>query len=225
MSAQQQLKLPSKVSPESASKNAKFQLRNAITDWLDTNKLGWSATIVENHGRNFISLLSDILWHIDGHHSTLRSRSCCVPVMFSGFVGYNRPEKRKGRRRGPDSMSQAVLDLQSQALLETIQQPWILTHKWAGVREALKQLADSLSKYMYSKYLCEKRVEVNENHNLSVPVRQMSQDGVSEKLVVISRARFVKPTLASRHRGLQEALYRTENYTPLYLNDFVAKCE
>ena len=170
MSAQQQLKLPSKISSESASKNAKFQRRNAITDWLDTNKLGWSATIVESHGRSFISLLSDVLWHIDGHHSTLRSRSCCVPVMFSGFAGYNRPEKRKGRKRGPDSMSQAVLDLQSQALLETIQQPWILTHKWAGVREALKQLADSLSKY--SKYLSEKRVEVSENHNLSVPVRQ-----------------------------------------------------
>ena len=150
MSVQQQLKLPSKISPESTSKNAKFQLRNAITDWLDTNKLGWSATIVESHGRSFISLLSDVLWHIDGHHSTLRSRSCCVPVVFSGFAGYNWPEKWKGQKRGADSMSQAVLDLQSQALLETIQQPWILTHKWVGVREALKQLADSLSKY--SKY-------------------------------------------------------------------------
>ena len=64
-------------------------------------------------------------------------------------------------------------------------------------------------------------MEVSENHNLSVPVGQASQDGVSEKLVVISRARFVQPTLASQHRGLQEALFRTENYTPLYLNDFM----
>ena len=125
-------------------------------------------------------------------------------------------KKRKGRKKGADSMSQAVLDLQSQALLETIQQPWILTHKWAGVREALKQLADSLSKYS-----AEKRLEVSENHNLSVPVRQASPDGVSEKLIVISSTRFVKPTLASRHCGLQEALYRAKNYTPLYLNDFL----
>ena len=219
MSAQQQLKLPAKISPESASKNSKFQLRNAIIEWLDTNKLGWSTTIVESHGRNFISLLCDVLWNLDGHHGTLRSRSCGIPVMFSGFVGYNQPQKRKGRKRGADSLSQAVLDLQSQALLEIIQQPWILSHKWAGVREALKQLADSLSKY--SKYLSEKQIEVTENHNLLVPVRQASQDGVSEKLVVISRAKFVKPTLASRYRGLQEALFRAENYTPLYLNDFI----
>ena len=75
------------------------------------------------------------------------------PVMFSGFIGYNRPDKRKSWKRGADSMSQAVLDLQSQALLETIQQPWILTHKWAGVKEALEQLTDSLSRS--SKYLAE----------------------------------------------------------------------
>ena len=130
--------------------------------------------------------------------------------MFSGFVGYNQPQKRKGRKGGPDSLSQPVLDLQSQALLETIQQPWILSHKWAGVREALKQLADSLSKY--SKYLSEKRIEVNDNHNPLVPVSQASQDGVSEKLVVINRAKFVKPTLASRHCALQDALF-----TPLYI--------
>ena len=85
------------------------------------------------------------------------------------------------------------------------------------MREALEQLADSLSKY--SKYLAEKQLEVSENH-LSVPVRQASPDGVSEKLIVISSTRFVKPTLASRHHGLQEAIYRAENYTPLYLNDF-----
>ena len=113
MSAQQQLKLPAKISPESALKNSKFQLRNAIIEWLDTNKLGWSATIVESHGRNFISLLCDVLWNLDGHHGTLRSRSCGIPVMFSGFVGYNQPQKRKGRKRGADSLSQAVLDLQS----------------------------------------------------------------------------------------------------------------
>ena len=61
MSSKQQLKLPAKISPESASKNSKYRLRNAITDWLDTNKLGWSAAIVESHGRNFISLLCDVL--------------------------------------------------------------------------------------------------------------------------------------------------------------------
>lgn len=88
-----------------------------------------------------------------------------------------------------------------------------------GRREALKQLADSLSKY--SKYLAEKRLEVSENYNLSVPMRQASPDGVSEKLIVISSTRFVKPTLASQHRSLQEVLYRAENYTPLYLNDFL----
>ena len=31
----------------------------------------------------------------------------------------------------------------------------------------------------------------------------------------------MKPTLASRHRGLLEAFYRAENYSPLHLNDFI----
>lgn len=166
-----------------------------------------------------MALLADVMWHIDGHRKTLRDRGCSVPPMFSEFDGYNCPEKRKARRRGPESLSRQVLQMQSQALLEVTQQPWMYSHKWMGVQEAIKLLAESLNKY--SKYLADKNAEVKENHELLQSVRQASQCGVSEGLLVIPRAKFVKPTLAARHSGLEEALSRTEHYSPVYLSDFL----
>ena len=54
LAAQKQPKLPDKVSPESAAKNAKFRLRNSIIDWLDRSKLGWSQERADSHGRSFV---------------------------------------------------------------------------------------------------------------------------------------------------------------------------
>ena len=74
--------------------NAKFQLWNALTDWLDTYKLGWSAIIVESHAflcsvMSYGTLIgTTILWQADR----------AVFVIFSGFAGYNWPEKRKAGR-------------------------------------------------------------------------------------------------------------------------------
>ena len=104
LAAQKQPKLPDKVSPESAAKNAKFRLRNSIIDWLDRSKLGWSQERADSHGRSFVLLLTDVLWHLDGHHSTLKTRACAVPQMFSKFVGFNCPERYKGKKRGPESL-------------------------------------------------------------------------------------------------------------------------
>ena len=72
MSTQRQLKLPPRVNPERVTKNSKLRLRNDILDWLDRNKLGWSLLIVESHGAGFVTLLADVMWHIDGHRKTLR---------------------------------------------------------------------------------------------------------------------------------------------------------
>ena len=162
------------------------------------------------------------LWHLDGHHSTLKSRACAVPQMFSEFVGFNCPERYKGMKRGPESLCGNILQVHSQALLEVAQQPWLHSSKWKGILASLNSLAESLNKY--SLYLSKKNTEVAENHMLLSPVRQATTaDGasLSESMIVIPKAQYVKPAIATHHTCLQSTLSSSVEYTPVYLNDIL----
>ena len=217
MSSQKQPRLPQKISPEVAVKNAKFCLRNSIIEWLERNELGWPQETTESHGRNFVVLLTDVLWNLDGHHSTFKSRGCAIPHLFNEFIGYNCPEKYKRKKRGPDSLSRSVLLVHSNALLEVIQQPWLQARKWKGILEALASLAESLNKY--SVYLSKKNAEVIENHKSLSPVREAAAS--VESLIVISKSSLIKPSIAARHSLLQSKLFSTEEYTPICLTDYL----
>ena len=201
-------------------KNAKFRLRNSIIDWLERIKLGWSPDVADSHGRNFVLLLTDVLWNLDGHHDTLKSRACAIPPIFSEFVGYNSPEKYKRKKRSPGTLSSSILQVHSNALLEVIQQPWLQAKKWKGILESLTSLAESLNKYFT--YLSKKNTEVTENHKSLSPVREAAGNGAScESLVVIQKSKHVKPSIAAHHGLLQSKLSSSEEYTPICLTDFL----
>ena len=41
--------------------------------------------------------LTDALWYVDGHFTTLSDQDCPIPQEFDQFVGYNQSERSKYR--------------------------------------------------------------------------------------------------------------------------------
>ncbi len=97
--------LPPYISQE---KNRKDKLYNAILQALSEQGLGWIEP--SRYGKTFIIDLCNLLWFIDGHHNVLSSTSCHIPLLFSKFVGYNRPELSKHRRRSVSNDSNLTRD-------------------------------------------------------------------------------------------------------------------
>ena len=107
---------------ELSRKNNRQALHNAIIEWLQEKKLGWSKESLSSIGKPFVLQLGDILWQLDGHHDKLGAQQCAVPHVLSIFVGYNEPEsyKRKRpnlKREHVHSMSQTLFSILQQVRL------------------------------------------------------------------------------------------------------------
>ena len=123
MTAQQTLHLPDPPLSESILRSRKQELKKDLLLWLGSNNLGWSTDAVNRVGSNFVSRLTDCLWYIDGHHYTLDSRACSIPIKFKHLQGYNQSEKSHHRKRDADSLSCTVLDHHSSVLNAFFLQP------------------------------------------------------------------------------------------------------
>ena len=66
-----------------------------FVDFLQAKKLVGK----EESSLNFVSVLCNCLWTIDGHQDTMTARFCPVPSTFESFCGYNLPEKSKHAKR------------------------------------------------------------------------------------------------------------------------------
>ncbi len=75
-SRQQSARLLKKKEPP---RNRKDELFNSIVNLLEEHKLSYSPAEAESCGQNLVRVLTDCLWHIDGHHDTLKDQSCPVP--------------------------------------------------------------------------------------------------------------------------------------------------
>ena len=80
--------LPSRVSDV---KTKKHQLKNDFLHFIEEKELMWPEKEVSNVGEVFVQSLVDILWYIDGHHSSFNERSFKIPPLFERFCGYNTP--------------------------------------------------------------------------------------------------------------------------------------
>lgn len=65
---------------------------------------------------NTVSVLRDVLWYIDGHHSKLAEWSCGIPIVLKQFTSFNVPERSKHRKRANTSLSADVLQSHSHRL-------------------------------------------------------------------------------------------------------------
>ena len=85
----------------------------------------------------FVSKLSKILWYIDGHHSTLESRTKKIPEIFRAFCGYNRPEASRHRKRTIDNLKATVLKSHVCTLQEFLGTTWMDQPERADVKVRL----------------------------------------------------------------------------------------
>ena len=91
---QQLRKFPRKKEPP---QNQKDKLFNDLIDLLEVKQLFYS--LAESSGHSLVKVLTDLLWHIDGHHATFSDQSCAIPLVFANFIGYNVSERSKHRKR------------------------------------------------------------------------------------------------------------------------------
>ena len=73
------------VPSQITERNRKDKLYNSIVAYLDKRELFWMSDEIHLYGNNLVKLLCDVLWYIDGHHSTLTSRGFQIPNSFAGF--------------------------------------------------------------------------------------------------------------------------------------------
>jgi len=161
-----------------------------------------------------VSALTDCLWYVDGHTSSMESRSCRIPEEFKQFTGYNVPEKSKHRRRESGNMCATTLDNLSSVLNKFLLQPWFLNAVWKMMKPTVTSLVDAIAKYAH--YLKEKNIEVTANHNKVVPVRSASE---AESFFYIKKSSWVKPILAVKFKALEDHLESVQPFVPFLLND------
>ena len=118
---------------------------------------------------NTVSVLRDVLWYIDGHHSKLAERSCGIPVVFKQFTSFNVPERSEHRKRTNTSLSADVLRSHSHRLFVCLQAGFWDRASWKSVKAEVELLARMVQKY--SDLISEKRLKMLELHNSQEQVR------------------------------------------------------
>ena len=126
-------------------RNRKDSLYNELIMFCSTKNLQWQEP--EKYGKPFLIDLCNTLWYIDGHHHVLKSRSCPIPSMFSQFVGFNKPELSKHRKRSISNMSQEKLTECALQLQEHAWSSWMQHTNWQSFRDDLLSLIESISSY------------------------------------------------------------------------------
>ena len=112
-------------------KTRKDRLYNEIVKFLANNNVGWYDP---QYGKPFISDLCNVLWYVDGHHEVLASRSCPIPSLFKSFVGFNKPELSKHRKRSISNMSKDKLLEYSTVLQNYVVSSWIQQTEWSFLK-------------------------------------------------------------------------------------------
>ena len=134
MSAARVAARDSKTLPDPVEeRNQLDKLHNKVIALLKNKKLGWDSS----RHFTFVSKLSKILWYIDGHHSTLESRTKKIPEIFRAFCGYNCPEASRHRKRTIDNLKATVLKSHVCTLQEFLGTTWMDQPEWADVKVRL----------------------------------------------------------------------------------------
>ena len=175
MASQRQRSLKTMPDLIEQPRTGKQRLRNSIITFLREKKCQWRGTDeVTSQGQSFISALTDALWTVDGHHHVFSNQSVVIPSIFLNFVGYNRPELSKHRKRTVSNISGSVLRSVSSHLLHCLQASYWNRQHWVQLKNDVEQFALALGGY--AGYLEKSLKKTKLNHSLSSPVREISNN-------------------------------------------------
>ena len=196
--------------PKWSASNGKLMLKNAIIDWLSSNKLGWEPSMSKQLGLTFINSLGEALWYIDGNSKTLEDRSLPVPPLFQHLQGYRKPEKHKHKKVDANSLVAGELCSHSSTLATLAATTYMKSQRWASVREAILKLSENFRKY--ATYLNKQRESMNERHS-----RLEVNTDVDELSILAGKHLFPGPS--ARYSSLHGALQKAKDYDAIFVND------
>ena len=152
---------------------------------------------------NFIDVLRDVLWTIDGHHATLARATWSVPPLFLLNGPYF---NRKTNRSKPKTLDRDVVAAKASALGSVCQQAFLDDPIWAWLREPIKKLAESLDKY--KNHLGVKSTNRNALPNSMFPARnpRENSDTFTLRLVSVTPVAYRKVKADLMQKDLYEAL-------------------
>ncbi|XP_019855512.1 PREDICTED: uncharacterized protein LOC109584273 [Amphimedon queenslandica] len=191
---------------ETSRKNRLF---NKLVEFCESKAIGWADPDV--YGKPFLLDLSNVLWYLDGHHDVLASRSCPIPILFKPFVGFNRPELSKHRKRSISNMSRDKLLEYSSLLQEHVMSSWMQQTEWTFFRNELIALVESLASY--ASYLSIRNKAMKEHHSSPEPSVSFSD---SSTVRHIKSSSSVSPLLSE----LDDAIASKPEYCKLCVHDF-----
>jgi hypothetical protein len=156
MASNSKLHLPPFPSDSAVGKNKKAGMKKDVILMLEEKELGWSHWSVSSGGENFVNVLTECLWYIDGHYSAFKDRCMEIPSDFQHLQGYNKPEASKHRRKDVGNLDASTLDAYSSSLNKLLLQPWFDMKRWVTMRRSVTMLAECMAKYAaYLKAKCE----------------------------------------------------------------------
>ncbi|RGB39303.1 hypothetical protein C1646_754740 [Rhizophagus diaphanus] len=168
-------------------------------------KVGWTGGLHDTIGTKFVNRLTDALWYIDPHLSTLRARSYYLPVLFTQLktyqqcwaIGqfwtvldsfgqvldrdgeiYNKFYHTSHHRK--NLLSHQKLDQLSNSLELSISQPWACDDLWSQVMPAVFSLIEILRKY--SEYLVATNNSMNNLHHSDKSARSPKNNSVMYRI-------------------------------------------
>ena len=143
------------------------QLYNEIIDLFRDQKVGWTGGVHDTIGKTFVDRITNAIWYIDPHLSTLYARSCNLPVFFTQLKTYwdgetyNKSYHTSHHKKV--QLSQQKLLYLSSSLELSISQPWTSNDIWDQVISATLSLIQTLKKY--AEYLAIKCTNMTNLHH------------------------------------------------------------
>ena len=107
-----------------------------------TQEMGVRWTAPQRYGVPFLENLSNALWYIDGHYSTIGEKA---PEVFSRFTGYNCPENHKHRKQTMNNLSHTEILAHSLALQDSLQASWFKKEAYKELMKVTTELMSSLN--------------------------------------------------------------------------------
>ena len=94
-----------------------------------------------------LQILRDVLWYIDGSHSTLEERGYGVPTLLQKFQSYNNPQHHRHRKRTHHNLSLEMLITHSQSIFSLLTKDFWSKLDWRELKQSIETLTHSLMSY------------------------------------------------------------------------------
>ena len=129
--------------------------------------------------------------------------------MFSAFVGFNRPELSKHKKRPSSSLSCDLLKSHSQRLFGNLQSPFWSRSGWSTVKREVELLAEALARY--ADLLTSKRARITSLHHSDAPARTVA-NGLTVDFI---KSRHTVPSVLDK---FTEAIHEAGTNVPVDLD-------